>query len=63
MSYRPGSYGLERLGITSGPPTITCDGGCGTTFEVKGRGDGERAAGLVSQREGAPKVGRRGPEA
>ena len=41
MSYRPGSYGLERIGIPSGPPTIACDGeGCSVRFEVKGRGMG-----------------------
>jgi hypothetical protein len=41
MSYRAGSYGLERIGIPSGPPRIRCDhDGCGRVFEVRGRGIG-----------------------
>jgi hypothetical protein len=36
VSYRVGAYGMEALGIPSGPPTIICDG-CRATLEVKGR--------------------------
>lgn len=39
MSYRSGVYGMECLGIPSGPPTISCDGpGCDVKFEMKSRG-------------------------
>lgn len=36
MTYRAGTYGLEKaLGIPDGPPRIICDGGCGATLDVR----------------------------
>lgn len=56
MSYRAGMYGMERIGIPSGPPTISCDGpGCDVKFEVKGRGMGNYPPTWLFDGKHAPK--------